>query len=193
MENANNITAHNQIQTATHQKICNGSIYARPYNPDATGFYFDGEDEFEDKAEALRDAHGNKVEEFELMYIDGNDSSLFEACGISQASQANLSAWFDKIVDLEDYEKAGLYFLVACQGYNLDTALSKYEEASISKCKLTEAAEQLFDEIYLPEVPEFVRGYIDYQRFARDCEQGGEMTEFEFVGKTWTCTNAACL
>jgi Antirestriction protein (ArdA) len=189
MENANNITAHNQ--TATHQKICNGSsIYARPYNPDAQGFYFEGEDEFEDKAEALRDAHGNKVEEFELMYIDGNDGSLFEACCINQA---NLSAWFDTIIDLEDYEKAGLYFLVACQGYNLDTALSKYEEVSIRDGKLSEAAEELFDEIYLPEIPEAVHGYIDYQRFARDCEQGGDMTEFEFAGKTFTVTNAACL
>jgi hypothetical protein len=190
MENANNITANNQIQTATHQKICNGSIYARPYNPDATGFYFDGEDEFEDKAEALRDAHGNKVEEFELMYIDGNDGALFEGCGISQA---NLSAWFDKIVDLEEYEKAALYLLTGCQGYKLDDALSKYEEASVSQCKLTEAVEELFNEIYLPEIPEAIHGYIDYQRFARDCEQGGDMTEFEFAGKTWTCTNAACL
>lgn len=188
MENANNITANNQIKVATHQKICTETFFARPYNPNAQGFYFEDADEFQDEAEALRDTHGNKVEEFELQYINGNDGALFEACGISQA---NLSVWFDKIVDLEESEKAALVFMLDCQGYKLDDALEKYEEVQVNQCKLTEAAEELFDEIYLPEIPEAVHGYIDYQRFARDCQQGGDMTEFEFAGKTWTCTNAS--
>lgn len=33
----------------------------------------------------------------------------------------------------------------------------------------------------------------DYDRFARDCDLGGDMSEFEFNGTTYTCTNAACL
>ena len=122
------------------------------------------------------------------MYIDGNDGGLFESCGVSQA---NLSVWFDKIVDLEEREKAALVFFLYCTGYTLDQEFEKYEDVQVHQGKLTEAAEELFDEIYLPEIPEAVHGYIDYQRFARDCEQGGDMTEFEFAGKTWTCTNAS--
>lgn len=189
MENANQITANNQVKNATHQKICD-TYFARPYNQNAQGFYFTDDEEFQTKAEALRDGFGNKVEEFELQYIDGGEGNLFEACCISQS---NLSVWFDTILDLEEHEKAALYFLTGCQGYKLDDALSKYEDVSIREGKLSEASEELFDEIYLPEVPEFVRSYIDYERFARDCELSGDMTEFEFDGKTLTVTNAACV
>ncbi len=187
MENANNITANNQVNTATHQKICSETFFARPYGQNAQGFYFGDAEEFKDRSEALRDAHGNKVEEFELQYIDGNDGGLFEACCIGQA---NLSVWFDTIAYLEEYEKAALFFVVAEQGYRLADALDKYDDVSLTQCRLTEAAAELFDEIYLPEVPESIRSYIDYAAFANDCQQGGDMSEFEFAGKTWTCTNA---
>ena len=41
------------------------------------------------------------------------------------------------------------------------------------------------------DIPETVRSYIDYERFARDCEPGRDMAEFKYHGDTWTCTNAA--
>jgi Antirestriction protein (ArdA) len=187
MENANNITANNQIQTATHQKICNGSIYARPYNPDATGFYFDDPEEFQDKAEALRDAHGNKVEEFELMYIDGDDGALFEACGINQA---NLKTWFDDIDPLQDQEKIALYYLVNGVGYVLADALEKVEDVYLYTGRLQDAAQEYFEDNFVESVPENLRTYFDYKAFANDCQQGGDMVEFEYKNKIYTVTNA---
>ena len=44
--------------------------------------------------------------------------------------------------------------------------------------------------ITLHSVPESVRFYIDYDKFARDCQYIGDMSEFEYAGITYTCTNS---
>lgn len=166
------------------------TLYAQPYNLDAVGFYFESLEEFETRSENLTDRFGQPVEEFEIQFIDGDDSELFEACGINQS---NLDVWFDEIENLEEPRKAGLYCLCGCIHYRLDIALQKLDDICLMQCSLKEAAEELFDELYLPEVPESVRFYIDYEKFARDCEIGGDMIEFDFNGTTWTCTNACCV
>lgn len=78
------------------------TLYANPYNIDASGFYFNDADEFTEKSTNLTDRYGNPVEEFEIDFIDGDDAALFNACGINQA---NLSTWFDDIQTLDDHEK----------------------------------------------------------------------------------------
>ena len=163
-------------------------LYARPYNTDARGFHFSSADEYTTKQSALRDRFGSPVEEFELQYIDGEDGQLFEACKINQT---NLDTWFDDIETLDRQEKAALFYLTSCAGHRLDQALEKLADVCISECSLIEAASELFDECYLPEVPEAVRPYIDYDAFARDCRLGGDMYEFELNGSTWTVTNAS--
>jgi Antirestriction protein (ArdA) len=163
------------------------TLHAQPYNVDAQGFYFTSAEEYTTKQEALRDRFGAPVEEFELQYIDGDDSQLFDACGINQC---NLPTWFDDIEPLEDYEKAALFYLVDQGGYDLSDALERYDDVALFDGRLIDAATQLFDEIYLPEVPEAVQYYIDYAAFAYDCQMGGDMTEFNFNGVIYTCTNA---
>lgn len=164
------------------------TLHATPYNIDATGFYFDSAMDYENKATMHVDRYGNLVEEFEIQFIDGDDAQLFVACGIHQA---NLNVWFDDIEFLQDYEKVSLYYLVAVVGNNLDQALNKLDEPSITEANLRDAAEELFDKCWLPSVPESARYYIDYDKFARDCEMGGDMCEFEYGNKTYTCTNVA--
>jgi len=163
------------------------TLFAQPYNIDATGFYFTSLEEFETKQEALRDRFGNEVEEFEIQYIDGDESQLFDACKIHQG---DLATWFDDIESLEDNEKTALFYLVDQGGYDLSDALERYEDVTLYEGPLLDAATELFDEIYLPEVPEAVRNYIDYDAFANDCRIGGDMTEFTYEGTTYTCTNA---
>jgi hypothetical protein len=163
-------------------------LHASPYNPDARGFNFSTAEEFTTQASALLDRYGNAVEEFELQYLDGEDSQLFEACGINQC---NLPTWFDDIEPLEDYEKAALFYLVDQVGYRLNEALEKIADVCISECSLIDAASELFDECYLSEVPQAIQNYIDYDAFARDCRLGGDMCEFRFNGATFTCTNAS--
>lgn len=166
------------------------TLHATPYNRDATGFYFTDALDYEAKSTVHVDRNGNLVEEFEIQFIDGDDAQLFEACSINQA---NLNSWFDEIELLQDHEKVNLYYLVGVAGYLLDQALEKLDEPSIAEASLRNAAEELFDECWLSSVPENIHFYIDFDKFARDCELGGDMVEFEYNNKTYTCTNASAL
>ncbi len=166
------------------------TLHATPYNIDATGFYFDSAADYESKAAMHVDRYGNLVEEFEIQFIDGDDAALFECCGINQA---NLNIWFDDIEFLQNDEKISLYYLVGIAGYGLDQALEKLDEPSIYQGDLTEAAAELFDECYLHTIPENIQFYIDYDKFARDCQYSGDMAEFEYAGITYTCTNSSAI
>ena len=128
------------------------------------------------------------VEEFEIQFIDGDDSDLFEACGINQS---NLATWFDDIEDKDENEKIALYFLTGELGYTFDQAMDKVEDVIIYEGDAKEAAEELFDECYAHTIPENLRFYFDMDKFARDLEIGGDFNEFQFNGTTYTCTNAS--
>ena len=158
------------------------TLHATPYNIDATGFYFTDINEYKTKAISLVDCYGNLVEEFEIQFIDGDDAELFEACGINQA---NLNQWFDEIGFLQDDEKVSLYYLVGVAGYSLDLALSKTDEPSLYQGNLLDTATELFDECWLPSIPDSIRFYIDYDKFARDCQYGGDLTEFTYSDTTY--------
>lgn len=164
------------------------TFHATPYNLDAAGFYFENIEEYQAKSECHLDRYGNTVEEFEIQYIDGNDAALFAACGINQA---NLNTWFNEVECLQDYDKINLYFLLGCAGYALSQGLDKLDEPRIAESNLKEAATELFDDCYLHSIPESIRYYINYDSFARDCELGGDLTEFDFNNRTYTCTNAS--
>jgi len=178
----------NQPKNDTKAENIMNKLFAQPYSLDAVGFYFDTLEAYTEKSESLLDTFGNPVEEFEIQFIDGDDCELFSACGINQA---NLNLWFETIADLAEYEKTALYYLRSVSSYNLENALDKLEDVNLSEGTLKDVAENLFDEFYLNDVPESVRNYIDYKKFALYCELNGDLYEFEFNGTTWTCTNAS--
>jgi len=172
-------------------------FYANPYNIGATGFYFESNDEFLEKAAALRDDCGNVVEEFEIDVIDGTkeELELVNAIGIDQN---NIEAVIEYIESSDENDWPALFFLMDNHRVqSFEDANDKVEDVCITESRLIDAASELFDECYLSEIPKQSRGlierYIDYEAFARDCEIGGDMKEFEFGGKTYTCTNASCL
>ena len=74
--------------------------------------------------------------------------------------------------------------------YDLEQALTKINEPIICQGELLEAPAELFDEGYLLSVHDNIKFYIDYEKFARDCELGGDMCEFEYASITYTCTNS---
>jgi len=88
------------------------TLYANPYNLDASGFYFDTADEFEQLARNHVCHYGLPVEEYEVDYIDGPDAELFRACEITQA---NLKLW-EEIEGLEDYQKPTLFYCLNVLG-----------------------------------------------------------------------------
>jgi hypothetical protein len=187
MENVNNIIATSQFKSAAHQTACEKTYFAQPYDIDAQGFYFSELADYEEKALACKNRWGNPAEEFEIQFIDGDNGALFDACAINQA---NLKTWFDDVERLEDNEKAALFYLVSVNGFSVRDAMDKIEDVTLYTGHLEDAAEELFDECYAHEIPENLRNYIDYKAFANDCQQGGDMCEFEYEGETYTVTNA---
>ncbi len=191
MSNAINVNTTTENQVAqflapeAHQRTV---LHAQPYSLDAQGFYFADMDDYQAKFDANRDCFGLLVEEYEIQFIEGEtaDAQLFDAAGINQA---NLEQFFNEIESLDDHAKPALYFLLE-QGYKLDDAMDKIDEVSLYSGRLADAAEELFDEIYLLEIPGHLHNYIDYKAFARDCECSSDFVEFEFDGETYTCTNA---
>ena len=91
---------------------------------------------------------------------------------------------------MTESEKLNFHYLIAVAGYTLEQAMDKVDEPSIYDGNLLNAASELFDECYLPSVPDNIKYYIDYDKFARYRSLGGDKCEFEYAGKTYTCTNA---
>lgn len=186
-----NQSTEQQIQIEAHQ-TASVEFFAQPYNPDAQGLYFSTVEEFEQKSGECRDMFGLPVEEFEIQFIDGSseEADLFEACGVNQTNIGQFLAIVDEV---PDYQYPALYYLCDVLGCSMEDAMGKLDDVTIYNGRLEDAAEELFDECYAHEIPENLRNYIDYKRFALDCELGGDMTEFEFAGEAYTVTNAACL
>lgn len=198
MSTNNTSETNSQINTVpfphtpeAHQKsVFNTTICASPYNRDAAPLYFHTFEEYEALTENHTDRFGSPVEEYELIYCDGDDAELFEACSINQS---NLSTWFDDIEDMDENEKIALYFLTGELGYSLDQAMDKLEDVIIFEGDAKEAAQEYFDECYADSLPANLVYYFDMDKFARDLEIGGDYNEFKFNGTTYTCTNAACI
>jgi len=169
-------------------------FYANPYDITAQGFYFETYEEYEAKVKSLRNSSGLPVEEFEIDVIDGSSEeiTLVNATGLNQY---NLKEVIEYIDEGNESEWPAIFFLLD-NGHvrNLEEAKNKVDEVCITESSLLDAASELFDDCYLSEIPKssrnFIGRYIDYDAFANDCKLGGDMAEFEFGGKTYTCTNA---
>lgn len=188
--NQNSIQQNNSTSPAP-QTACVETYYAQPYSLDAQGFYFSDLEDYEAKAEALKDCYGNQVEEFEIQFIDGSKElcDLFNACYVNQA---NLGQFLAIVDEVPEHQYPSFYFLME-QGRDMEDALNNYDEVQVQSGNLEDAAQELFDEIYMHEVPKHLQQYIDYSAFANDCQCGGDLVEFEFGGDTYTCTNANSL
>lgn len=163
-------------------------FYAQPYNPDAQGFYFESYAEFEDKSKALTDSFGLPVEEFEIEVIDATCEKLqlAEAAGVNQG---NIKAFIEFIETSDEQEWPTLFYLMDSRGINLEDAQRDAKDYHIEKCNLLEAASREIDET-IHGLPDFVARYFDYNYYAKDREREGDLFEFNFGWKTYTCTNA---
>lgn len=148
------------------------TFFAQPYSIDHTGFYFDSLENFEAGMEKLN-ARG--CEEVEIQYIDGECglSRLARATGIDQTT---IALWFDELEDLDTHEIDQLCFLLDC-GYDLDSALTRYEWVCIFHGSAEDYARELIEET--TDIPENLRFYIDYEAIARDMGYNGEIVEIE--------------
>jgi len=160
------------------------TLYANPYSLDATGFYFDSFEDYEAKATTARDRFGNKVEEFEIDYIDGDNPALFAAVGVNQAT---LGRWFEQLDDIDDGsdEAIAISYLVEVIGMPLEQALEQYEGVQVWHGTATDYAAEIIEET--TEIPQHLGAYIDYEAIARDMALNGEIYE---VGRETIIINA---
>jgi len=146
------------------------TLFAQPYDIDASGFYFTSADDYTAKANRAVNRYGQRVEEFEIQFIDGDDIdvALAKACGLYQS---NIEAFFESADAWDDDDKTRFIIAVDECGYDiaLDGSapdlpeLDIYEEES-----LKDLAMQFVDEGLFGEVPESFAHYIDYDAIARD-------------------------
>lgn len=125
--------------------------------------------------------------ELELYNSSREDEELFEAL---KMRVNDLELWFEEIVEMTALQKAALYYLVADCHRDINSALEKIDDLQLFEGDMNEAAIHLFDQLYLHEIPEHLQHYVNYDRFRENLRSGGELYEFSFAGKTYTCINA---
>jgi hypothetical protein len=110
---------------------------------------------------------------------------------LAQATQEEYEEWQHLLDALEPYDLAGLYFLLENRSGTLSEIIERWGNSDIDiyPGSEQEAAREVFDAVFLHEVPKHLQPYIDYESFGRDCRYEGSFREFMFCGRAYTCTN----
>ena len=146
------------------------TLYANPYDLSAMGFYFDNSEEYAENSQALRNSFGERPEEFEIDFIDGEgiDADLAKAWSLNQC---NFTAFFNACDMWEEDEKVRYIIAVGECGYDFDVESDKPDEIDVDIYQLgsmRELAEQFVEEGLFGEIPNHLENYIDYDAIARD-------------------------
>jgi len=155
------------------------TFFAQPYNIDATGFYFETSYEFQEAAKANRDRYGQRVEEYEIQFIDGEsiDAELAKAHEINQANLSEVIA-FMEVGDAT--EKVAFILAVGECGYDASCNISEIDIDVYEMDSLNELAEHFVEEGLFGSIPERIQRYLDIDAIARDL--GFDYSETEISG-----------
>jgi len=145
-------------------------FYAQPYDISAEGFYFRSVDEYESQATILRNSHGQKVEEFEFQFIDGEgiDCELAKVWGLNQVE---IARFIEAATDWNNEQKTRFIIAVGECGYSHDQFANDPEDIEIEIYELDslkELAYQFVEEGLFGDIPERIQHYLDYDAIARD-------------------------
>ncbi len=146
------------------------TLYAQPYDISATGFYFDTAEQYHAKATKAVNDYGQRVEEFEIQFIDGDeiDVALTKAW---ELNQDNFGKYLEAVDEWDEDRKQRYVIAVGECGYShgqvtddlLDDGVDIYRVDT-----LKELAEQFVDDGLFGEIPESLQNYIDFDAIARD-------------------------
>jgi len=145
-------------------------FYAQPYDISAEGFYFRDFEEYTKRATVAKNQHGDKVEEFEIQFIDGDqiDCELAKAWSINQANIARFIAVAD---EWDEEEKICFILAIGECGYSFDpdtVNLSDFEIDVHRVDSMHDLAIEFVEEGLFGDIPERFQFYIDYDAIARD-------------------------
>lgn len=165
-------------------------LYANPYAFDAKGWYFSSEDEYEKKFEKHL-----PVEEYEIDFIDGKDfdSELFKAMKVSQGNVVEYFERREELLDMDESEQAAVHYALEELGIkDVGEAIAMAED----DIRVTEGNASDYAAEYLDSMggvgsldAKTLEMYFDYEAFTRDMVLNGDITEFTFLGKTWTTSS----
>ena len=159
------------------------TLYAQPYNIDATGFYFESAEDYDTKAKGNFDRFGQFVEEYEIQFIDGEeiDCELAEALGLNQC---NFAKFFDLVDEWEEHEKIRFIIAVGENGYVFDPNADSIDLLDVDiygVSSLKELAEQFVEDGLYGDIPESLQFYIDLDAITRDLAV--DYSETEIAGE----------
>jgi antirestriction protein len=144
-------------------------LHAQPYDLSATGFYFESAEDYEAKAKALRNDYGERVEEFEIQFIDGEeiDCDLARAIGLYQS---NVGQFFEAVEAWDEHEKRSVILAVGEGGHAFTAEMqpSDFEVDIYEMSSFAELAEHFVEEGLFGEVPERLQFYLDHEAIGRD-------------------------
>lgn len=160
-------------------------FYARPYDMDAKGFYFEDGAEFSALAKQARNGFNQPVEEFELSYVgdDALDAALFEALSVHQGS---IHAYCNHVAEWDQHTKLTLIIAVGECGYSFSIGVNNPTDLEVdlyANVNLRDLAEQFIDEGLFGDIPERISHYIDYDIVARDLS--ADYTETNIAGQAY--------
>ncbi len=160
----------------------NATFYAQPYDISAEGFYFHNAATYKESINSIVNAYGQKVEEFEIQFIDGStlNSKLAKAI---EPNQCNIIAMMEAMATWNEEQKIKVILAVGEGGYSFDFASDDPDDLDIDiypDMNLSDLAYQFVDEGLFGEIPSHLAHYIDYDAIARDL--GHDYTETSIGG-----------
>jgi len=143
-------------------------LYANPYS--GSGFYFSDLADYEAQVKRKRGDF-----EHTIMFIDGDDDEqqLFTAMsGRDGLYPVDLEDYYD-VIDMNDGEKAALYWLLDNLQMKIADALKKIEDVGLREGSAEDYVYDLIEDVGLPgNAADF---YFDYDRFGRDLSIDGAL------------------
>ena len=147
------------------------TLYAQPYDFDASGFYFDSLEDYQAKYNSNFNVYGQHVEEYEIQFIDGSaiDCDLFKAV----KGEYHLKAFFKVAEEWEDCDKIPL--IIAYEGnitsepFNEEVTPDMFEDIDIYyDMSFEDLAWEFIENGLFGEIPKHLENYLDIQLMARD-------------------------
>ena len=147
------------------------TLYAQPYEFDASGFYFDSFEDYQAKYNSNFNVYGQHVEEYEIQFIDGSaiDCDLFKAV----KGEYNLKAFFMVANTWEDCDKIPLIIAyeenITSEPFNEEVTSDMFQDIDIYyDMSFEDLAWEFIENGLFGDIPEHLENYLDIQLMARD-------------------------
>lgn len=126
---------------------------------------------------------GNEEDEHEEYFItDYEFETEFKFADVGEYSNVyELNESCEELSDFDEDDLKKISYLVDNVGYELDDAMSKYDEVIIyENMRLIDVVEQYIDEtVDMSNIPTIIANNIDYESIKRDFEISGEFEEID--------------